>query len=130
MLNNRELNVAATNLVLRILNRGRLQQQEIEGKLKVRDMGINAAKEHFVDLIKRLAETEAIALADKIIGKTVHDNPAVSKFQSEQRIKLAEYQAPKRTVRIEVRAPAISMRNNYKKLDGVPGTDQLSENEG
>lgn len=54
---------AVKKLVMDILARGRLQQQEIKGKLLVRDMGINVRKKQFEEDILRLineARVEAI----------------------------------------------------------------------
>lgn len=146
---NKQLEEAVTDLVLQILQRGRLNQQEVEGKLTVRDMGVNMAKIRFVQEIMTLAKTEAIALADQIIGKErsvemryldINDEDptpnqadlAVVEFQREQRLALATYQNPNPVMHVE-ESPVTMMRVNPNKpameLVGVTGREQFSENE-
>jgi len=104
------------DLVLKILQRGRLNQQELEGKIGVRDGGINMAKNHFVREFIALSKQQTIAFADELIGpdRLIHSNTdlqegeeimdkadkAVFDFQVNQRIKLAEYQNPGAKIRI------------------------------
>ena len=49
-----ELEKQLTSIVLQILARGRLNQQELEGKIGVRDMGINYRKQQFVHELVQL----------------------------------------------------------------------------
>lgn len=59
---------AVEKLVMDILARGRLWQQEFEGKLQVRDMGINVRKKQFEEDILRLINEAQIDEVKKILS--------------------------------------------------------------
>ena len=64
-----ELREQIDKLVMDILARGRLNQQEIEGKLQVRDMGINYRKQRFGDQLEQLFQAHQVAAGKNAVSK-------------------------------------------------------------
>lgn len=149
----KELDDALTEIVDRIIERGRLSQLEREGKIGVKDGGLSLRRIHFVEELKQFAKTEAIALAEQLIGpdrkirKSFVDisddepveNPsdvAVHAFQGSQKEILEHYKNPRRTPVMHYQEETLTARSGWvdrnkpaMRLEGETGLDQLSENE-
>lgn len=64
-------------LVLDILARGRLQQQEVDGKIGVKDGGINMRIDFFVEQFENIMTDHTYDIASLIVGDYVPLKPTV-----------------------------------------------------
>lgn len=71
-------------LVLQILARGRLQQQELSGDVAVRDGGINMRVGFFTERMNQLIREHTIDIVNVIIGKDVELHPTTDVREGEQ----------------------------------------------
>ena len=149
----KEIDDALTEIVDRIMERGRLSQLEREGKIGVKDGGITLRRIQFVQELKQFAKTEATSLAEELIGEDRKvrvsftdisdeepvENPsdvAILAFQKSQREILAHYENPTRTPVMHYQDETVTARSGRVDPDkptgeliGVTGRDQYSENE-
>ena len=142
-----------TEIVDRIIERGRLLALEQEGKIGVKDGGITLRRIQFVEELKQFTKDEASDLAESLIGEDrkvrvsftdVSDeepveNPAdvaVFAYQKSQREILEHYQNPSRTPVTHYQEETLIARGGRVDRDKPAlrdveqtGLDQLSENE-
>jgi hypothetical protein len=149
----KELDEAVGEIVDRIMERGRLSQLERQGEIGVKDGGVSLRRIQFINELKQYAETEAVALATRIIGEDrkvrvsftdISDeepvaNPAdnaILAFQNSQKEILEHYQNPQPTPVTHYQEETLVARGGRVDRDkpamrdeAQTGLEQLSENE-